>query len=207
MSRFILMVFTILLFRITSAEAFYSIDTNLLPLRLETVDSNALIITNQAMVITTNKKNISTNLFTVETNWSFITNDISNPALKPLSLYPLEPARIPNSYLKTGQLTNPDPETRFRRFDVVYFVAVPITYYLILNLMQVKNYWIASGRPLDSIDYNFILINTILIPFTVAYNDAVYVESRKDLFMSPQTASQNRTDYFGFNLRLFRAAF
>jgi len=86
---------------------------------------------------------------------------------------------IQNTYLKTGIITNYKKESLLRRFDIVYFISLPITYYFLLNLIMIKNqlfFDMPSGSITD-MDWNYIYINLIFVPLYVALRDYFYMRS------------------------------
>ena len=113
------------------------------------------------------------------------TNDLVLPptSVTNISAIPVREQRVPSTYLKTGKLEFTPPETLARRFDIIYFSAIPISFYLTLNLL-----FIINNSPLFSADsgiphglypsskdtptqFRYILMNTFLIPLFVAYQD------------------------------------
>ncbi len=83
--------------------------------------------------------------------------------------------RLPNIYLKTGS-TNEESISKGRRFDAVYFIAVPVTYYVTFNLLQQKNYYLRKNFNLDRGDEFFLYFNTFFLPLVVAYFDYSFVQ-------------------------------
>ncbi len=88
-----------------------------------------------------------------------------------------EEERIPNIYLKTGSTNQPESLTPTKRFDAVYFISVPVTYYLTFNLLQQKNWYLRKSFTLDKSDEVFLYFNTFFLPFIVAYFDFVFVSN------------------------------
>ncbi len=114
---------------------------------------------------------------TIDTNTLILTNNsVTNVELNKV----IEP-ELPNLFLRTGKIEYEPPETPARRFDVVYFVAIPITYYLLFSLLIIKNQWANSGRQLDNTDYNYIYTSTFVVPMAIAYYDYLYVEQQKKM--------------------------
>lgn len=108
-----------------------------------------------------------------------ITND---EATTNISSKVVREPELPNNYLKNGIIEFPPPESKSRRTDVVFFVAVPITYYLTLNLLQLKNMYLIPGRGVGSVDdadMNYIYINTLILPLLVAYFDSIFVDNQE----------------------------
>ncbi len=106
---------------------------------------------------------------------------------------------VPSSYLKTGKIEFQTPETELRRFDVIYFIAVPITFYLGLNLIFILNSsFIAqndTGLPAgiypvnDTVQFRYILLNTLLIPLFVAWEDLQYTRAHAPATTTPPLSS------------------
>lgn len=129
--------------------------------------------------LTINTNQLKTNNITIITNQQdiLITNDMiysTNNVLKNV----IEP-ELPNSYLSTGKIEYPVPETIARRFDVVFFIAAPTSFVLTLNIMIIINNYFNNSRPLDNNDWIYIYLNTLIIPLTVAYYDHVYMDDQK----------------------------
>lgn len=79
---------------------------------------------------------------------------------------------IPNIYLKTKAFTNEvEEESLLRRFDLIYFISLPITYYLVLNIQLIKNNYYKKNITMYNSDYNYLYINVFTIPLANAYND------------------------------------
>ncbi|MGL5721921.1 MAG: hypothetical protein ACRCY4_05950 [Brevinema sp.] len=101
--------------------------------------------------------------------------------------YDLIPAyELPKQYLLDGRTRTYPAENAFRRMDIVYFLSIPITFYLFYNLIQLINVAnVATGNfnaalqrdtiGFTSSEWNFILMATFLIPSGVAIYDYVYV--------------------------------
>lgn len=93
---------------------------------------------------------------------------------------------LPKQYILDGRTLSYPNESAFRRMDIVFFLSIPITFYLIQNLISLINVanqamgnYDASIRR-DSLgftsgEWNFILAATFLIPSGVAMYDYVYV--------------------------------
>ncbi len=88
-----------------------------------------------------------------------------------------EEEKIPNIYLKTGSTNQTESLTPTKRFDAVYFISVPVTYYLTFNLLQQKNWYLRKSFTLDKSDEVFLYFNTFFLPFIVAYFDFVFVSN------------------------------
>ncbi len=128
---------------------------------------------------------LNTNLLT---NASFIHDDgiIVTPVTELPVWKPVLEPRIPNSYLSTGEIELEAPETALRRFDITFFVSVPITYYLFWNLFIVHNSLLRNALPSfpsynpvdDKVQKRTLLLNTLLVPLFVAYKDYRYMQER-----------------------------
>jgi len=90
------------------------------------------------------------------------------------------PPALPNTYLVDGTNTQPFQESLWRRYDVVFFVAVPISFYLMMNILMIKNAYLyqTAGTYLSDTDWNYIYLSTFLIPLFTAYHDQVFVRER-----------------------------
>ncbi|MFN3659769.1 MAG: hypothetical protein ACK4TN_00855 [Brevinematales bacterium] len=109
---------------------------------------------------------------------------VEGKILPPLVATPEE--RLPPTYLVDGTNTTPFQETLWRRYDVVFFVAVPISFYLVMNILMIKNayFYGSEGTYLSDTDWNYIYLMTFFIPLFTAYHDQVYVRgfsSKKDI--------------------------
>ncbi|MCX7881902.1 MAG: hypothetical protein N2314_01635 [Brevinematales bacterium] len=100
---------------------------------------------------------------------------VEGKILPPLVVAPA--AALPNTYLVDGTNTLPFQETSWRRYDVVFFVAVPISFYFVMNILMVKNayFYGSEGRYLSDTDWNYLYLITFLVPLFTAYHDQVYV--------------------------------
>ncbi|MCX7821741.1 MAG: hypothetical protein N2258_08735, partial [Brevinematales bacterium] len=66
-------------------------------------------------------------------------------------------SRLPNIYLKDQTNTNQtETLSTGKRFDAVYFISVPVTYYLTFNLLQQKNWYLRQSFSLDKSDEVFL---------------------------------------------------
>jgi len=112
-----------------------------------------------------------------------ITNYLTNTSVTNISQKTIIEPQIPNTYLKTGKIEFMELESIARRLDVVFFVAIPITFYLTMNLLMLKNQYFHLTDPtfLYNGDWTYIYINTITVPIFVAYFDYLYVEKMRKL--------------------------
>ncbi|OHD56478.1 MAG: hypothetical protein A2Y33_15230 [Spirochaetes bacterium GWF1_51_8] len=113
-----------------------------------------------------------------------------------------EEPEIPKSYVKTGKIEFSPEESIIRRFDIIFFVSIPITFYLTLNILQIANFNLKGSYGLDVVDWNYIYLNTLLIPLYVAFQDMLYIHAAK---VEKYGDSSHPELQFGFNL--IRASF
>jgi len=137
----------------------------------------------------------------IDTNELFL-----NPSVTNIATVRIREPELPNTYLRVGDLSKiefEEPQTTFRRFDIIFFISIPITFYLTLNILQIVNYNIMDTYVLTQPDWNYIYFNTLLIPMYVAYQDYLYMENRRRL--DNQYSSNKDEWYFGFTI--FRTEF
>ena len=72
-----------------------------------------------------------------------------------ITLYKLDEPEIPNTYLKTGKIEVMPPTTTMRRFDLVYFIAMPISFYLTMGILNYKNQSFKRQDELNDIDWTY----------------------------------------------------
>jgi hypothetical protein len=150
-------------------------------------------------------------LFTFSSfSYSYILIDTNKLNLKSEAITNTEMTKViepelPNSYLSTGKIEFPEPETVARRYDLIFFIAIPITYYLTLNIMQIKNIYVNNNIAMDPVELNYIYINTFLIPLVVAYFDYLYVQEQNRL--KDKFSYGRRGDSFCFALPLYSFRF
>lgn len=104
-----------------------------------------------------------------------------------LSWDPILQPRIPNSYLATGELEFEEPEKPLRRFDITFFISMPITFFLFQNLFLFHNQVMQNVdgysyvNPLENKQQrSIILINTLFIPAYVAWQDYIYMKAQTE---------------------------
>lgn len=117
---------------------------------------------------------------TNEINFSGTTIDLSKKySVTNISLYEIKEREIPNLYLSTGEMEYPEFETPTRRFDIIFFITIPVAYYLTYNLLLLRNDIIfqEENREIDVIDQRQMWMNAILVPLFVAYQDHKYLKS------------------------------
>lgn len=139
---------------------------------------------------------------TIDTNKILNDKSITNVHTKPI----IE-SELPNSYLATGIIQTEPPRDPGRRFDVVFFVAIPVTYYLLLNIMQLKNMYFFNSRLLDNADWTYIYLNTFFLPLATAYFDYQYIE-KEIKYKEEMALNPNRiNDFFSFKMPVFSFKF
>ena len=90
-----------------------------------------------------------------------------------------------------------EKETPLRRFDLVFFISMPIAYYLTYNFMDVvKRNMLTKDTYLLVTDWNYILFNSILLPAAIAYFDFFYVQKQEVIknSLTYQNDSKNPLD-------------
>ncbi|MGC8765762.1 MAG: hypothetical protein ACP5QT_07740 [Brevinematia bacterium] len=118
-------------------------------------------------------------LLLILVNTSFALEDTTNsldPSVTNISGEISTEKRLPNIYLK-NQTTEQHILSFARRYDAVYFIAIPVTYYLTFNLIQQKNWYLNQTYDMNRADELFLYFNTFFLPLIVAYVDYVYVEN------------------------------
>ena len=144
------------------------------------------------------------------------TNDLKLPpsSVTNISVVPVREQRIPSTYLKTGKIEFTPPETLARRFDIIYFSAIPISFYLTLNLLFIINnsplFKVDSGIPHGQypssqntpVQFRYILMNTFLIPLFVAYQDHRFMIKK----IQSEGGYYSKNNY-GFNMQLVSLRF
>ncbi len=143
--------------------------------------------------------------------YSYLTIDTNNLKPNDESVTNIEAKSVPepetpNIYLKTKKIEKIEPETPARRYDIVFFVAIPITFYVTLNLLTIKNQFVNNFQPLDNSDWNYIYLNTLLVPLTIAYYDYIYMEEQKKMREELVYGQKNQNN-FHFNLSLISLRF
>ena len=143
----------------------------------------------------------------VVTNNDTITNEDS---ITNISSRTVREPELPNNYLKNGIIEFTPSESKARRTDVVFFIAVPITYYLTLNLLQLKNMYFIPGRgagSVDDADMNYIYINTLILPLLVSYFDSMFVDNQEKSKDTPVTPSTTHSSPISYNILRFSINF
>lgn len=127
-------------------------------------------------------------LYSLETNYSSVTN---------IETLETEESRIPNRYLKTMETNKPEILSFARRYDAVFFIAIPATYYIMFNLIQQKNWYFKNTYSLDTADETFLYLSTLFLPLFVAYVDYLYTEDyNKKVFISTSVLNNYSSHYF-----------
>lgn len=126
--------------------------------------------------------------FSLNIDWDTLTNmaEVTQPTVVPAP----EP-ELPNSYLSSGKIDPIVLESYARRFDLVFFISLPISFYLMMNIMQVKNQLIYLNGSLSEMDWNFVYWNTLLTSFLVAYQDNIfYYQKHPDIPLIPPAVKE-----------------
>ena len=116
--------------------------------------------------------------------------------------FEVQEPEIPKSYLKTGKLEFAPEESIIRRLDIIFFVSIPITFYLTLNIIQIANMNLRGDAGISVTDWNYIYINTLMIPLYVAFQDMFYMQVQNVKLYNENSQPEIQ---FGFNL--IRASF
>jgi hypothetical protein len=127
------------------------------------------------------------------TNFQSVTN---------ISYKEVQEPEIPKSYLKTGKLEFTPEESVIRRFDIIFFVSIPITFYLTLNIIQIANMNLRGDAGISVTDWNYIYLNTLMIPLYVAFQDMFFMQVQNVKLYNENSQPELQ---FGFNL--IRASF
>jgi hypothetical protein len=71
-------------------------------------------------------------------------------------------------------------ETPLRRFEIVFFISLPVS--LLITFLGIEGYRLASGTigPFTQIEYQYLILSTLGISFTVALrdNEVVFLKER-----------------------------
>jgi hypothetical protein len=71
-------------------------------------------------------------------------------------------------------------ETPLRRFEIVFFISLPVS--LLITFLGIEGYRIVSGTigPFTPIEYQYLVLSTLGISFTVALrdNEVVFLKER-----------------------------
>lgn len=111
--------------------------------------------------------------------------------------YEVPEPEIPKSYLKTGVLEFKEEESILRRFDIIFFVSIPITFYLTLNIIQIANMNLRGDAGITVTDWNYIYLNTLMIPLYVAFQDMFFMQIQNAPLYNENTHPEIQ---FGFHL-------
>ena len=121
---------------------------------------------------------LDTNTLSALTNSS---NVIESSGITNLNINTITEPPFPNSYLSSGKIEVEKPELAARRFDLIYWIAMPAIYYLTMTLMYTKNEGITRQYSVDNTDLNYVYFNTFFIPLTAAYFDYIYLQDQYTL--------------------------
>lgn len=115
------------------------------------------------------------------------TQTVSTAAVTNLSYISIPQYELPKRYIVDNYSTLYPQENPFRRADIVFFLSIPITMFIMQNIINIintmnislNNYNSDLGR--DNFGYslgewNFIISALVMIPFGVMIYDTVYVK-------------------------------
>ncbi len=111
------------------------------------------------------------------------TNDLmkNEKAITNIEIKKVIEPELPNSYLSTGKIELEKPDTVSRRFDLVYFISIPVIFYLTLNFEAIKNQFTRNNSFVNDTDWDYIYFNTFVIPIVVAYFDNLYIDNQNKI--------------------------
>jgi hypothetical protein len=71
-------------------------------------------------------------------------------------------------------------ETPLRRFEIVFFIALPVS--ILITFLGIEGYRVVSGTvgPFTQLEYQYLILSTLGISFTVALrdNEVVFFKER-----------------------------
>ena len=113
--------------------------------------------------------------------------EISTTRITNLTYYPIPQYELPKRYLVDSQTTFYPKENPWRRADIVFFISIPITMFLLQNIINflnifniaLNNYNTDISRDnlgFTSSEWNYLLSALFLIPMGITIYDAVYVQ-------------------------------
>lgn len=149
-------------------------------------------------------------LWSVPINAQRITSDqITNLSYELIPTY-----ELPKQYIIDGRTKLYPKENTFRRADIVFFLAIPVSFYLMQNILNfinilnvtAGNYNTDLGRDnfgFTSGEWNFLLAATFLIPMGVSIYDYVYV--RQYPLIPP--FERNEIKEIRMNFSIYRVSF
>lgn len=119
---------------------------------------------------------------------NIFTQDTSTKNVDSLSYKLIPQYDLPKRYIIDGQTKLYPKENTFRRADIVFFLSIPATYFVVQNLLNLfntinlsfNNYNSSLNRDnlgFTSGEWNFILASILLIPMGVSIYDSVYVKN------------------------------
>jgi len=93
---------------------------------------------------------------------------------------------LPKQYIIDNYSTLYPKENLFRRADIIFFLSIPITYFLIQNILNffniinisLENYNSDLGRDnfgFTAGEWNFLIAAIFLIPLGITIYDAIYI--------------------------------
>lgn len=115
------------------------------------------------------------------------TQEITSTVVTNIPYMSIPQYELPKRYLIDGQSTLYPKENAFRRADIIFFLSIPITMFIMQNIINfinifniaLENYNTDLGR--DNFGYtfgewNYIISAIILIPMGITIYDYVYVK-------------------------------
>lgn len=120
-------------------------------------------------------------------NTNVYSQDITTVAVTNLTYVPIPQYELPKSYLIDTSSTLYPKESAFRRADIVFFLSLPITMFImqnILNFMNILNIFLGNYNPnlgRDNFGFTrgewyYLIAALVMIPTGVMIYDAVYVQ-------------------------------
>jgi len=112
---------------------------------------------------------------------------VTTAAVTNLSYISIPQYELPKRYIVDNYSTLYPQENPFRRADIVFFLSIPITMFIMQNIINfinilnisLNNYNSDLGRDnfgFSSGEWNYIISALVLIPFGVMIYDTVYVK-------------------------------
>lgn len=113
--------------------------------------------------------------------------DITSVAVTNLSFNPIPQYELPKRYLIDSYSTLYPKENPFRRAEIVFFLAIPVTLFIMQNIINFINIFnIALGNYNSDLgrdnfgytsgEWNYIIAALIMIPTGVMIYDTIYVK-------------------------------
>ncbi len=133
--------------------------------------------------------------------------DITTSNITNLTYTPIPQYELPKRYLIDDHSTLYPKENLFRRADIVFFLSVPITMFLVQNIINVinilnvtlDNYNSDLGRDnfgFTDGEWAFIISALVLIPTGVTIYDTIYVQQYPMTpFFKQENFKETRVDF------------